>query len=353
MTVGQDKSRHVFEVLNGLRGIAAIAVTMTHLSHYLAPIAPKLVASAVDFFFILSGFVIASAYEQRLRDGMGIKRFALARVIRLYPMYLVGLIMGAVAVWIYEHPPSEAGFAWHVFFNLFMLPSTAVINPDHKALFPLNFVFWSLLFELLANLVYALIGRRLSNGVLGFIIAAGFAGLVATGLITGTLDKGVQTAGFLGGLARVTFCFFAGVALYRLWLARPLQMSVHPALLFVLLALPFAVKPEAPWGWYFELAVVTLWMPVMVWLGAASRANGIWLPVSAALGALSYPLYVIHAPVWTAVRAFNGWQGNTYLHEHAPVSGVLLTLTLMVVAWALDRYFDHPVRKALAGRLLG
>jgi len=96
-----------------------------------------------------------------------------------------------------------------------------VFDPSSTALFPLDFTFWSLFFELVANLVYAALAPRLSNRLLGIIVAIGFLGLVASGLVAGSLSNGTLRATFLGGLARVTFGFFAGVRLFRLWLAGP------------------------------------------------------------------------------------------------------------------------------------
>ncbi|WP_445191861.1 acyltransferase family protein [Sphingomonas sp. Tas61C01] len=345
--------RHeTFDTLNGLRGVAAIAVTTMHLSNYFGVLRPAIVSIAVDFFFVLSGFVIAFAYERQMLEGLTAKRFILARVIRLYPLYLLGLILGALAMWTYQRPPTEANFFATLGFNLAMLPFVA-FDPTNVDLFPLNFPAWSLFFELVANLGYALLMPRLTNIRLGMLVALGLLGLILSGLIAGTLDLGTLRPGFLGGLSRVTFSFFAGVGLYRLWLVRPTRWSLHPAILFALLVLPLLFNPQGEGGWLYQLAAVCIYMPCMVWLGAGSKVTGKWRSACVALGALSYPLYVIHAPVWTAVRAFNGWQGNNVLHDYAPWSGLSLTVLLCVVSWWLDRAVDYPVRRWLSGKLLG
>jgi peptidoglycan/LPS O-acetylase OafA/YrhL len=346
------ESKQPFDVLNGLRGIAAIAVVAMHLSFYLDTLHPANVAPAVDFFFVLSGFVIAYAYERKITGGGRFGWFFTARLIRLYPLYLIGLVMGAAAMWTYQRPPDHVGFYGHLALNLLMLPSSTEFDPTNHDLFPLNFPYWSLFFELVANLVYAALAPRLGNRLLVGIILLGFVGLIASGLVVGSLDNGTLRATFVGGLARVVFSFFAGVGLYRLWLVRPTRLSLHPALLFALLILPLLFKPAAPIGWLYELAVIVLYMPWIVWLGAGSRPTGNWLWVSVALGALSYPVYVIHAPVWTAIRAFNGWQGNTVLHDRAPWSGLVLVAILCAVAWMLDKYVDYPVRLRLSKALL-
>lgn len=343
--------RQTFDVLNGLRGVAAVAVVAMHLFFYMGGLHPANVALAVDFFFVLSGFVIACAYEPQLLAGLPFHRFVAARLIRLYPLYLIGLAIGAAAMWTCQRPADVGGFAAHLALNLVMLPSPAMFDPADHHLFPLNFPYWSLFFELAANLVYAALAPRLSNRLLATVILLGFVELVASGVGYGTLDIGIHRATILGGLARVVFSFFAGVGLYRLWRVRPTRIALHPALLFALLILPLMVAPGAPFGWLYELAVIAIYMPLMVWLGAGARA-GRWRGVSIALGAMSYPVYVIHVPIWTAIRAFNGWQGNTILHRHAPWSGIALVISLCALAWWLDRYVDHPLRRRLANALL-
>ena len=331
--------------------MAAIAVTAMHFFYYTVPLHPALVAPAVDFFFVLSGFVIAHAYGDQLIGELGIGRFMVARVIRLYPLYLLGLIMGPVAMGTYQWLP-ESRFYSQLAFALFMLPGPLAFDGTNHDLFPLNFPCWSLFFELIASLAYAVLAPRLSNRLLGGIILLGFLGLVASGLVTGSLDNGVERPTFLGGLARVTFGFFAGVALYRCWRVRPSAFALPPVLLFALLLLPLAYKPEPPLGWLYELAVVTAYLPSIVWLGAGARAKGWWLPLCAALGALSYPLYVIHAPVWTVVRALDDKQLNEHLHGYAPLSGFLTIVALGMICWLLDKAVDYPLRRRLSRMLV-
>ena len=349
---GRPNDRQTFDVLNGLRGVAAIAVVNMHMSVYFGDVHSANVAPAVDFFFVLSGFVISYAYERKLTSGLVWNRFFFARVIRLYPLYLIGLILGGLVAWFLEHPVNPARFFATFGLNLFMLPYPLAMDANTTPLFPINFPAWSLFFELVANLAYAALAPRLTNRLLAFIVCLGFLALVATGLTTGTLDEGTQRLQVLGGLARVTFSFFAGVALYRLWTVRPTSIHLHPALLFVLLPLPLMLKPAAPYGWLYELAVITLYMPAIVWLGSGSRPRGVWFPVSVTLGALSYPLYMIHAPIWIAIRTLEGWQPTSFLIGFAPWSGIMMTAGLCAIAWGLDKAVDYPLRQRLYKAIL-
>jgi peptidoglycan/LPS O-acetylase OafA/YrhL len=84
---------HQFATLDGLRGVAAIAVTSLHFRFELGKFLLPHSYLAVDFFFVLSGFVLAYAYEDRLSEGMKPIQFLRLRVIRLYPLYLIGTLI--------------------------------------------------------------------------------------------------------------------------------------------------------------------------------------------------------------------------------------------------------------------
>jgi peptidoglycan/LPS O-acetylase OafA/YrhL len=339
--------KRTFEVLNGLRGIAAVAVVNAHLGDFFGNIRSANVGLVVDFFFLLSGFVLAHAYDDKLRSGMGTGRFMAARLMRLYPMYLTGFVVGAVCAWIH--------FRWggnlHFFVTagagaLFLPPPPALSSNDYN-LFPLNFPAWSLFYELIANLVFACIARRMNNIVLGAVIVISFLALAAIGLNAQTMDLGVRPADWAGGLARVMFSFFAGIALYRMWRARPVRLNVHPVLLFALLILPLLFKPQKPFEWAYDLAAISCYFPLLLTLGAQSRPKREWNGVCAILGALSYPLYVIHAPVADWLRVY----ADKSIVAGAPWGGLLIVAGLASLAYVLEEKVDLPLRKALQKRL--
>lgn len=350
---GRLETRHNFETLNGMRGIAALAVMTMHMQWFLAAVHPAIVSLAVDFFFVLSGFVIAYAYQERLSTGLRRRDFLLARFIRLYPMFIVGLLFGITATWIYERPADLTPYFANVGFNLFMLPYPLIYPAKVDNLFPLNFPAWSLFYELIAYLAFAVLAPRLNNRGLVALIVVGFIALIYVGVTQDSLDRGVWRLSWLGGLARVTFCFFTGAAIYRLWLRRPTRFALHPALLFVLLVLPLAWRPgEGPFAWLYELAVIALWMPLLVWLGTGSVAKGVWLRMCVALGALSYPLYIVHAPAIKIASQFGNWKGAVFFNATAPWGALGFIFLTSVFAWALATYVDYPIRRWLSGTLL-
>lgn len=345
MRDGGEKT--TFTTLNGMRGIAAIAVVNAHLQGYFAGYHSVHVGLVVDFFFVLSGFVLAHAYEPRLLAGLGAGRFMAARLLRLYPLYLIGLLIGATVLWFNWNWAGPTKFAVTLGAGLLMLPPPPSLSANAYNLFPLNFPAWSLLFELIANLAYALVVRRLSDRVLAILIAAAFVGLVAVGLGVGTLDQGVRPQQFAGGLARVMVSFFMGVALHRLWRRRPLGLSVPPVVLFGLLVLPLLATFKGPALWIYDLGVIAVYYPILVLLGAQSRGSATTTWISGVLGAASYPLYVLHVPLWDGLRA----SVDPVLTQAAPWSGVAVVVAFVLISLALEAWVDLPLRRRFKRRL--
>lgn len=91
-------ARRTFHTLDGLRGVAAGTVLIYHFPSLWSPASAPSAYLAVDLFFLMSGFVIEHAYGQRLATGLGVRRFLLLRLIRLYPLYLVGTGITALAI---------------------------------------------------------------------------------------------------------------------------------------------------------------------------------------------------------------------------------------------------------------
>lgn len=128
MAVKEMVQRRAFVGLDGLRGVAAIMVVLFHAqglnrvdltfpSAYLA----------VDLFFMLSGFVIAHAYEKKLKSGLSVWRFFKIRAVRLYPLYLFGTILSfAVAV----YPAVSTGHHWLAREAVYALPFALFMVPD-------------------------------------------------------------------------------------------------------------------------------------------------------------------------------------------------------------------------------
>jgi peptidoglycan/LPS O-acetylase OafA/YrhL len=325
-----------YAALDGLRGVAAFAVLMLHVDHPSFGM-PQATYTAVDLFFLISGFVIARAYEDRIAR-FGVLPFLRARLVRLYPMLLVGLlILPAYFAAVYARhgilPTAPGQILGSLGAGLVFLPSRLPASSlwDASFLFPLNGPIWSLMLEMVVNLAYALALPWLSRRALAFIVLVSGAVLVAAQIRLGGLDLGWGWPNLWGGLPRATFSFFLGVLIFRLDIPKPalppwLILAAVPALMF------------AP-----PILAVLVGYPVV--LIAATRAKAQDSRVMGAMGALSYPLYVIHLPALYWIR----WMLPLNWPEWARVAAsVALTLAC---AWAALKLWDEPVRRWLSRQL--
>lgn len=102
-TAFSDSKPH-YELLDGLRGVAALLVVWYHLFEAFAtsPVDQRFNHGylAVDFFFLLSGFVIGYAYDERWGRGLRMRDFIKRRLIRLHPMVVLGALLGAAAFFV-------------------------------------------------------------------------------------------------------------------------------------------------------------------------------------------------------------------------------------------------------------
>lgn len=340
MVIEPVASRNGFRLIDGMRGIAALAVVSLH---WHAISAPWLYAAsgglAVDLFFLLSGIVIAHAYDARIASGeLNTARFMLTRIIRFWPLYALGTLLGAAAVCAaiatgrdsYYHSYGEVAAATGL---------TLLFIPQHwgGALYQLNTPFWSLLWELVANLAFVVFWRRLSVKVMAAIVALGAVGLIATAIAYGGLPAGSLWVTIVTGPIRVTFSFFMGVIIYRTVpreSARPRWLG--PICSVALVAL-FAAPGSRP---LYDLACVMVVFPAVGILAMRTDVGGYTARLFKALGDASYGVYVLHMPAlifasWIASRTGIG----------GPFLFVTCCVALVFGVLALDRWFDRPARK--------
>ncbi|MEO5605765.1 MAG: acyltransferase [Novosphingobium sp.] len=279
-------------LLDGLRGIAAIGVMLFH-----AEVAFDSIGTFargylfVDFFFLLSGFVLTLSAERRMNEGWKTSSFLRARIVRLWPITAIGMCLGALAAalgGVQEDIPALLAL------GLMMMP--AILGAGH--LFPLNGPQWSIFFELLANLAHGLLLRRLtSRGLLCLILLAG-AALAATIFQVGWNTLGSFSFQWWMALPRLFFSYSLGIWIGRKWVAgkhRPVvswevALVLPPVCLIALNAFPAATALG-------DIVMTLLLFPLLFWLAAVSAvppAAEIWLRRA---GALSFPLYAVHIPV--------------------------------------------------------
>jgi peptidoglycan/LPS O-acetylase OafA/YrhL len=354
MTVAAPTHRHL-PVLDGARGIAALAVFGYHIAPYFGGL-PWLQGSflAVDLFFILSGFVIALSYEARLREGrLGFGRFVWVRVVRLYPLYLVACVIGLAYFaikWVSGLPDAPTPFEL-----MAALPGTALMLPSPMTStwgftpFPFAPSAWSLSLEFWFNIVYALVVIRFGLAALWVLAAAALVVLVQQALAFGSIDMGWNIATMIGGSARFWFSFTIGVILFRLHRS---DWRVPPATILLGLAVFGFVAVPAD-----AIAVGMVWVvvvfPAAVLIGAAVEVGPRMTAVCDHLGRLSYGIYILHAPlVLFETGVFKVLLGAAWADHQAMIGGVIV-VTVIGFAAVATYGFDEPLRRYLQGRRPG
>jgi peptidoglycan/LPS O-acetylase OafA/YrhL len=347
--VGQQASTH-FLGLDGLRGIAALVVVYLHadLTFHIG-YRPGTASLAVDFFFMLSGFVLAHAYDGRLRQGMTWPDFMRVRLIRLYPMLFLGSVLGATVFQTAQHQRHlyhNLTSAWMTAGSFLMLPVGLPVG-DITA-YPLNIAYWSLFFELIANAVYATHwGRRpprtLGLAVVGFALAT----TVMTFMSRPYIANGVDSPTFLWGFVRVAYPFAAGLLIYRLrhrWAPiRHWQVVTGPgwcpaaAILAAVLLLPI----DSPWC---DLTLSFVVFPLLIIAAASLDMSAATTRICATLGRLSYPVYILHWPIY---RSLDGAMSILRIRTAPWVLALTGAVATILLSQAILKVWDEPVRRWL------
>ncbi len=355
-----------YHLLDGLRGVAALIVIGYH-SMECYPVADQLFAHgylAVDFFFILSGFVMGYAYDDRWKSkGMTTGQFFKRRLIRLHPMVIIGAVLGAITFWLQGsvtwggEPVALSMVLLAMVCGMLMIPANVGWSYEVRGygeLYPLNGPAWSLFFEYIGNILYALVLRRLSTRTLSAVVGASAVGLVwytctwGDNMVGAGWAFGEHGIGFLGGFLRLSFSFSIGLLMTRNF--KPLAVRgafwICGAVLAVLLAVPHLGEV---WNGLYEVACVILVFPLLVWLGASGQTTDKGSTrVCKFLGDISYPLYIVHYPFMYLYFSWV-WGNHIPVAQAVPVIAVLVP-GCIVLAYLCLKLYDEPVRCWLSRR---
>jgi peptidoglycan/LPS O-acetylase OafA/YrhL len=348
----KEQTRPYFTVLDGLRGLAAIVVLFFHYTEaiFVDDYETNFIGHgfmAVDFFFILSGFVIAYAYDDRMKK-IGVMAFFRNRLIRLEPMVIIGTLVG-VAFYLlhpYYHTIAEAGWG-NIFIaalaGIFMLPSVD-LPYCWGSIFPFNSPQWSLLSEYSISIAYAFILCRIGKKTLIFLGLASLIWFSYIGSQAGWINLGWDFKTVWGGFPRVCMTFITGMLLFRFNIVIKHKLSI-----WLPLALMFGVFffPHIKNDWLVEIILIGAILPLSVALGAGSEIdeNSTLGKICRFLGRLSYPLYTTHI---SFMFLFSSYISQNKL----PITQqFLISITLMIVsillAFILMKWVDEPVRSYL------
>ncbi len=360
-------SKPHYLLLDGLRGVAALVVLCFHIfeafatSHLDQRINHGYLA--VDFFFILSGFVVGYAYDERWGKGrMSTWEFFKRRIIRLHPMVVMGALIGGVMFYtqrcdVWDVSAVGIGSLFiAILMNALLIPAS--VGTEVRGLgemFPLNGPSWSLFFEYIGNILYALFIRRLPTWALSVLVGIAGAGLAVFAIFgpLGDICVGYSLTGteFTGGSLRLLFSFSAGLLLSRLFKQPAANLRgafwICSVLLVVLLAVPRIGGAHHLWmnGIYDTLCCVALF-PLIVYLGAWGRAAGKFTSrLCKFLGEISYPLYLVHYPF---IYLYYAWVKNHGLTFSQSLPGAAATVVgSIALAWLCLKFYDLPIRKYL------
>lgn len=294
-------------LLDGMRGIAAICVVLFHANLTAFGRLFAQAGSCVDLFFLLSGFVLTLAFEDRLGEGLGAEAFLRLRLKRFVPMTALGAVLGGIAYWGTTTPLSL----------VVSVVCAAVMVPALRSssLYPVNPPQWSLLLEIGANFAHGLVLARLSTRRLAMVTALFGVALVVTFGTEVPKPKGQELSGIsLTMLTRLGWCYCGGILFARAW--REGRRS-HLRLDWRLaLALPFVATLAWPYqplqGWAGSAVLILVVYPPLFWLAASTEAPARAAPLLSALGALSFPLYALHFGVLVLYERAMGMEGHLF-----------------------------------------
>ena len=371
MTFSDTKPHYA--LLDGLRGVAALLVVWYHVFEGFQFAGNKPIIDfvnhgylAVDFFFILSGFVIGYAYDDRWGKRLTMGGFFRRRLTRLHPMVVMGALLGAVS-FVFTDMERWDGTHSTLLLTAVALLCTCLMLPalpgmprevrGNGEMYPLNGPCWSLFFEYIGNLLYATVLRRLSTRMLGGLTTALSCALAWFAITDqsgyGSIGVGwtIDATNLLGGMLRMLCPFTIGMFMSRVF--KPLNhvrgaFWAGAILLLLLFHVPFIGSCGA-WclNGVFEVVCIIGVFPAIIWLAASgTTTDHVSTSICRFLGDLSFPLYIVHYPL---MYVFYMWLIKNEVYTLAETWPVALATVLCSIgtAWLCLKFYDKPIRKWL------
>lgn len=337
-----------FELLDGMRGIAAISVMIYHYAVANSENHVKglfNIVMDVDFFFVLSGFVITFAYQDKIMNGMKFSAFALKRGIRLYPTFALGMaISTCAAFW-----SGNTGWSLAYLLNFLFIPDLTLLFRGAIAaeIFPANPPTWSLSDEFISNIVFFYM-IRIRPLFLNLFIFTGLIAFIFLTLRLNSINSGWNWSNYLGGIARVWWSFSIGGVLLKLFQTYKLAIpKVH-------YLVPCVALIGSTWfphvSVVYNILIVTIMLPLIVILAAKSSVTSNISKVCAYLGQTSYTIYVLHIPLFWCFRYIFG-RFTTLIGDHYWVSTIIMCFLTIGLCHVVDMWIDLPVRAFLSSAI--
>ena len=369
-----------YEILDGLRGVAAIIVVAYHLIEcYPAQLTTKFFSHgylAVDFFFALSGFVIGYAYDDRWKK-MNTLDFIKRRITRLHPLVIFGTFLGVCffyysgSIDLFDKVDSAAW--WMVllqgFITMCIIPLP--VSMDIRGwgeITSINAPIWTLMYEYIANILYAFVFRHLNNFILSIlvVITAIFTAdcclrLNIWGILVSDWNSFTVIGGYILnpehiyiGFVRLLYPFLVGLLLSRIGKSIKMRNGflVTSILIIIMLCVPTLGGENKLIDGIYQLICILFLFPLIISIGAGSVIEkNKTIKLCYFLGEISYPLYITHFPL---MYMHTSW---AHRHPDAPVSthifvAVSTFIIAVGIAWASLKLYDEPVREWLKNHWL-
>ena len=376
------RSKQRYDILDGLRGVAALMVIIFHFFELYSFGNPsKQIINhgylAVDFFYVLSGFVLGYAYDDRW-DKMSYWDFYKRRLIRLHPMVIAGSLLGMCYFFLGEcinSPNIESVnplyFFLTIIMSILMIPCPAQMDiRGWGETNSFNGPNWTLTYEYIVNILYSLIFRRLHTIIIGILTLASallLVNLTCNFDIFNVMNEresnkytviggwSLTSCELCVGFTRLFYPYFAGYLVYRLKLKIriPYSFIICSIILITFLSMPRLEKEGYPiFNGIYEAIVIILIFPLVIIIGAGDTTkNEILTKICKFIGELSYPIYITHYPIIYMNSAWTSFHMKDSLFNKIMLS--IGSFFIMVFnAYSLIELYDKPVRKWLANKYL-
>ena len=382
------ESKPRYEVLDGLRGVAALMVIVFHCFETYVPTFGTQIVNhgylGVDFFFALSGFVIGYAYDDRW-DRMTTWGYFKRRLTRLHPMVIAGTVVGAALFFFsgsyFPQTLSTPGWKFALCFIMGLLMIPCGMGLDIRGWGELNSFNgpnWSLTFEYIGNILYAFVLRHLPKIVLAILcIGCAFFTLDLTmgWDVFGLFPDGPQYTVIGGwslttqqmyiGFTRLLYPFLCGLLISRIL---PTHMTdantsgspIHlrggfwwcSLAIIVIFSVPcIGGETGVPDGLYQAVSILILF-PIIVLAGAGSvTTDKKSTAVCKWLGDISYPIYITHYPIMYMQMSWVEDHQDAPLWMHIMVNLGVVVISILL-AYGLFKAYDEPVREWLKNHWL-
>lgn len=298
--MSQVTNKKHFQSLDAFRGIAAVMIILYHSQFYSDAIPNQFVRNShifVDFFFILSGFVIAYSYLNRISEGISFSKFMILRFARLYPLHLFTLLLWVpyigIKIYLYQlgigatDPYSENNLTGFIE-NLLLLQGFTTISWNYPS--------WSISVEFFTYLLFFIVFFFLRNRSFSLKLFVIIAILTLTFLTKDSID-------FLHHYLNCINEFFLGVFVYYLY-----KKSTHPSLSFYLSSLleiltlamvAFTIYAMHSSKLFFYATIFSFVLTLYIFSVQHKGIISLLLQRSffQHLGKISYSIYLMHAIV--------------------------------------------------------